>query len=271
MGFKLPIDLPVSLSVSSTKKGFQLPISLPFTLSSSSDGETTKNGIRLPIRLPFTLSTSSDEETYKTGIQLPIRLPFRFGKVNTDDIYYQKKLKLLTQPSDSVTGQVFLRISERPAGAPNYLPLTETVWYFPGLIVDENIVTKKHNELLVDERIYSQIVASFELLSPTSLKLSWTGSKVPRVQIYMKSLESEDYTLYNTYAWNRGSITIPISDQTYYIKIVGIRDSGSSSEYMISPSLQLAIQPELEMVPSTDKIYNIDVNYTTEYQIDVVY
>ncbi len=46
-------------------------------------------GIQLPIKLPTTL------DKYKIGIQLPIRLPFRINRVKKDDIYYQKKLKLV--------------------------------------------------------------------------------------------------------------------------------------------------------------------------------
>ena len=196
-------------------------------------------GIQLPIKLPTTL------DKYKIGIQLPIRLPFRINRVKKDDIYYQKKLKISS--------------------------ISETVWAFPGLIVSENIVSARKNQLLIDEKIYSQIIASFELISPTQLKISWTGSRVPRVQVYIKSLESENYTLYNTYTWNRGNVIIPLQNQNYYIRLIGINDSGSSETYLINAPLEIGIQPELNMVNSIDKIYNINVFYTSEYKIEVEY
>ena len=97
-------------------------------------------GIQLPIKLPTTL------DKYKIGIQLPIRLPFRINRVKKDDIYYQKKLKISSIPQENIGNKVFLRISERPSGAPNFLPISETVWAFPGLIVSENIVSARKNQ-----------------------------------------------------------------------------------------------------------------------------
>ena len=117
-------------------------------------------GIQLPIKLP----TALDE--YKIGIQLPIKLPFRISRIKKDDIYYQEKLKISSIPQESIGNKVFLRISERPSGAPNFLPISETVWAFPGLIVSENIISARKNQLLIDEKIYNQIIASFELISP---------------------------------------------------------------------------------------------------------
>ena len=222
-------------------------------------------GIQLPIKLP----TALDE--YKIGIQLPIKVPFRISRIKKDDIYYQEKLKISSIPQESIGNKVFLRISERPSGAPNFLPISETVWAFPGLIVSENVVSARKNQLLIDEKIYSQIIASFELISPTQLKVSWTGSRVPRVQVYIKSLESENYTLYNTYAWNRGNVIITLQNQNYYIRLIGINDSGSSETYLINTPLEIGIQPELNMVNSIDKIYNINVPYTSEYKIEVEY
>lgn len=222
-------------------------------------------GIQLPIKLPTAL------DKYKIGIQLPIKLPFRISRVKKDDIFYQQKLKISITPDAEQKNKVFLRISERPTGAPNFLPISETVWAFPGLIVKENIVAPRKTQLLVDEKIYSQIIASFELLSPTQLKLSWSGTRVPRVQVYIKSSEAEEYSLYNTYAWNRSNVILPLQNQNYYIKLIGLNDSGSSDEYLISTPLEIGIKPELNMVNSTDKIYNIDVSYTSEYKIEVEY
>lgn len=222
-------------------------------------------GIQLPIKLPTAL------DKYKIGIQLPIKLPFRISRIKKDDIFYQQKLKVSITPDAEQKNRVFLRISERPTGAPNFLPISETVWTFPGLIVKENIVASRKTQLLVDEKIYSQIIASFELLSPTQLKLSWSGTRVPRVQVYIKSSEAETYSLYNTYAWNRNNVILPLQNQNYYIKLIGLNDSGSSNEYLISTPLEIGIKPELNMVNSTDKIYNIGVSYTSEYKIEVEY
>ena len=239
----------------------QLPIALKQTYSPSA------KGITLPLNLPM----SFKERAFVNGIQLPVTLPFSFGKISSDKIFYNKKLKIIAQPQPKEENKVYLRISEKPSGAPNYLPISETVWYFPGLIVEENIVTSQKESLLVDERIFSQIIANFELLSPSQLKVSWSGARVPRVEIYMKNREEEDYTLYNSYTWNRGSAIIPIIDNNYYIKLEGIRESGSSGEYLISPSLQIGITPELSMVNKNDKIYNVDINYISEYKVDIKY
>ena len=55
------------------------------------------------------------------------------------------------------------------------------------------------------------------------------------------------------------------------IKLLGINDSGSSEEYLINSPIEIGIEPDLNMVNSTDKIYNIDVSYTSEYNIEVEY
>ena len=156
-------------------------------------------------------------------------------------------------------------------GAYSSLPISETVWNFNGLIVNENIIGSKHGSLLVNEKLYSQILVNFELLNENQLQIKWSGTRVPRVQIYIKSLEQEDYQLYNSYSWNRGQAIIPIQNQNYYIKIVGLNDSGSSDEYLINSALISEIKPDLNMVSSTEKIYNIDISYTSEYKIEVEY
>ena len=61
------------------------------------------------------------------------------------------------------------------------MPIRKTAWEFKGLVIDENIVSKRKTQLLVDEKIYSQIVVSFELLNENQLKITWSGTRVPRV------------------------------------------------------------------------------------------
>lgn len=224
----------------------------------------------MEIKLPAMLPTSLDGT--KIGIQLPIKLPFRIEEVNKDDIYYQTKIRLSLVPTAETIAKNFsLKITCSPTGGIFSMPIKETAWEFKGLIVDENIVSKRKTQLLVDEKIYSQIVVSFELLNENQLKITWSGTRVPRVQIYTKSLEQENYILYNTYAWNRNGAILPIRAQNYYIKLVGINDSGSSEEYLINSPIEIGIEPVLNMVNSTDKIYNIDVSYTSEYNIEVEY
>lgn len=224
-------------------------------------------GIQLPIKLPISLK----QKNYKIGIQLPLSLPFSFDKVYDEDIFYNKNLPLILTPIEGQKNQAILKISERPTGSPFYLPISETVWSFSGLLVSENIISQRKTQLLVNEKIYTEIVPSFSLISQNQLQVSWSGTKVPRVEVYIKSLENEDYSLYGTYSWNRGSITIPIENHSYYIKLQGYRDSGISNEYLINSPLQIGIKPVLNMVNSSDKIYNIDISYTSEYKIDVEY
>lgn len=225
------------------------------------------NGIRLPVKLPFNFKDSN----YTIGIQLPVRLPFQFKKISTEDISYRTNLPIKITPIGGEENKALLKISVKPTGTPVYLPISETVWSFSGLLVDENIIVPYHNSLLVDEKIYTEIIPSFELLSLNQLKIGWSGTKVPRVEIYIKSLENEEYSLYGTYSWNRGSIILPIENHSYYVKIQGIRDSGSSEEYLVNSPLQIGISPELEMVKASDKIYNVDIDYTNEYKIEVEY
>lgn len=224
-------------------------------------------GIQLPIQLPTTL----DSKNYQIGIQLPIKLPFSFGRINSGNIYYNKNFPILLTPIEGIKNQAILKISERPTGNPTYLPISETVWSFSGLLVSENIIAQRKSQLLVSEKIYTEIIPSFALLSKNQLQISWSGVKVPRVEVYIKSLETEDYQLYGTYSWNRGNVVIPIESHSYYIKLQGYRDSGTSNEYLMSAPLQIGVKPVLNMVSSSDKIYNIDINYTSEYKIDVEY
>ena len=222
-------------------------------------------GVKLPTDLPFSLGS------YKSGIQLPIKLPFRIGKINTDDIWYKKSIQLKEIPIDKKEKEVFLKVTQIPIGGYSSLPISETVWNFNGLIVSENIIGSKHGSLLVNEKLYSQILVDFELLNENQLQIKWSGTRVPRVQIYIKSLEQEDYQLYNSYSWNRGQAIIPIQNQNYYIKIVGLNESGSSDEYLVNSALISEIESDLNMVSSTEKIYNIDISYTSEYKIEVEY
>ena len=224
-------------------------------------------GIQLPIQLPTTL----EQKNYKIGIQLPLTLPFSFGQINNDDIFYNKNLPIFITPIENAKNVAILKISERPTGSPVYLPISQTVWSFSGLLVSENIVSQKKSQLLVNEKIYTEIIPNFSLISKNQLQISWTGTRVPRVEVYIKSLENEDYKLYGTYSWNRGSVIIPIESHSYYIKLQGYRDSGISNEYLMNAPLQIGIKPILQMVNSSDKIYNIDINYTSEYKIDVEY
>lgn len=224
-------------------------------------------GIQLPIQLPTTL----EQKNYKIGIQLPLTLPFSFGQIDNDDIFYNKNLPIFITPIESAKNVAILKISERPTGSPVYLPISQTIWNFSGLLVSENIVSQKKSQLLVNEKIYTEIIPSFSLISKNQLQISWTGTKVPRIEVYIKSLENEDYQLYGTYSWNRGNVIIPIESHSYYIKLQGYRDSGISNEYLMNAPLQIGIKPILQMVNSSDKIYNIDINYTSEYKIDVEY
>ena len=63
----------------------QLPIALKQTYSPSA------KGITLPLNLPM----SFKEKTFVNGIQLPVTLPFSFGKISSDKIFYNKKLKII--------------------------------------------------------------------------------------------------------------------------------------------------------------------------------
>ena len=125
------------------------------------------------------LPTSLDKT--KIGIQLPIKLPFTLGKVNAADVYYQEKIRLSLVPTAETTKNFSLKISCIPTGEVFSMPIRKTAWEFKGLVIDENIVSKRKTQLLVDEKIYSQIVVSFELLNENQLKITWSGTRVPRV------------------------------------------------------------------------------------------
>lgn len=67
----------------------QFPIDLPTNLKQNYS--PSAKGITLPLNLPV----SFKERTFVNGIQLPITLPFSFGKISSDKIFYNKKLKII--------------------------------------------------------------------------------------------------------------------------------------------------------------------------------
>lgn len=237
--------------------GLILPITLPTSLTNKKNVTIT-----LPITLPLSF-------TEKGKISLPITLPLRFirssEKRNTTVILYREHINL-----SEFYGSDILPYRETAFGKTVKIPYKETAWFFPGLILSENVITTVSQQLNIVENVQALILVDFELMSTNSLKLSWYGNTVPSFTIMKKSAVDENYTPDKTYNWDEKEAIVNIESEDYNLYLQGSSNSGTSAIYNIGGTSNVLIEPEVE-VSLNDKIYTIEIDYVTKYYLEINY
>ena len=94
------------------------------------------------------------------------------------------------------------------------------------------------------------------------------GEKVDKFDIYIRAIVDDEYQYYSTHTWDEKTATISIDDNAYYIQLVGHNGSGESFEVEVDVNTPLAIKSDVT-ISLNEKIYDIDVDYTSAYRFEV--
>lgn len=260
MHIELPVTIPIKFSDSNSGiSTITLPITLPMKFSNNE-----AYYIKLPVTLPIAFSNGK-----VATIKLPITLPMSF-EINSNikkKIYIVYKEHVSTEKYHGVT---LLPYKEIPSGKVTKIPFKETGWYFPGLILSENVITNISTQLNLVENVQALILVDFELLSVNTLKLTWYGHIVPAFTIMKKSAVDENYTESGNYNWNAGSAVVEIESEDYNIYLQGSSNSGTSAVYTIAGVNNVIVEPNIDVIVN-EKIYEFEVNYASVYRISVEY
>ena len=237
----------------------ELPTTLPVDFS-----DEHSSSITLPITLPMTFSTERDA-TVKLPVTLPISFVLRSVVKKSINIPYKENVS-----TDKYSGTTLLPYKETAIGNVTKIPIKESGWYFPGLILQENVITNVSTQLSLVEDVQALILVDFELLSMNTLKITWYGHSVPSFTIMKKSAIDEEYIESGTYSWSSDYAIVEIGSEEYNIYLQGSSNSGTSAVYTIAGTNDVIVEPNIN-VALNDKIYELEVNYTSEYRVIIEY
>lgn len=239
----------------------KLPVTIPVDFSETESGVST---ITLPITLPMTFSNGK-VATVKLPVTLPMSFVSKSGIKKTICIVYRENVS-----TEKYHGTTILPYKETATGKVTKIPFKETGWYFPGLILSENVITNISTQLSLVENVQALILVDFELLSTNSLKLTWYGHIVPSFTVMKKSAVDDKYTESGTYNWNAEYAIVDIKSEDYNIYLQGAANSGTSAVYTIAGVNDAIVEPDIN-VAMNDKIYELEIDYTSEYRITIEY
>lgn len=220
-------------------------------------------GVILPINLPTTMNN------VVIGMTLPMVLPV---SLISDDS--QRKTQIVPYHESVSTkpfhGKTTLSYKENARGKVSKIPYKEKAWFFPGLILSENVIEECSTQLTLVENVQALILVNFELLSSNTLKLTWYGNNVPSFTIMKKSETDEEFIADKRYSWNDEYAIVEIRSEDYNIFLQGTSNSGSSAVYTIGAVNNLLVLPEID-VALNDKIHTAVIEYTSVYKIEINY
>ena len=235
--------------------GVELQTLLPVALSSLNNG-----GVELPVTLPFTLGGE------KATVKLPLTLPFAFEQQG------ERKEILLNVKEECryivTNNSMKVPVKERAYGKSIKVPLTETALTFEGFIMEENVVATMQSSLPLIDEVRNRILVDVSMLDRNTLMLEWYGEKVDKFDIYIRAIVDDEYQYYSTHTWDEKTATISIDDNAYYIQLVGHNGSGESFVVEVDVNTPLAIKSDVT-ISLNEKIYDIDVDYTSAYRFEV--
>lgn len=239
----------------------KLPVELPISFMQRSSSGTVK--------LPATLPISFTENNSGFVARLPITLPLRFESVGQIKRYaiieYKEKANL-----EKYYGFTTLPFYESAIGNTTKIPYTETAWRFPGLILQERVLSHVNKQLTLSENVQSLILVDFELVSMNTLKIKWYGNSVPSFTIMKKSAVDDVYKESGNFNWTDESATFDIESEEYNVYLQGSENSGTSAVYTIAGVNDTLVIPDVEVLLN-EKIYEADINYTEEYHFVINY
>lgn len=237
----------------------ELPIEIPINLTSKSN-----SSISLPVTLPFLFS-----ENNKPIVRLPVVIPLKFESVGQIKRYvilpYNERINL-----ETVHKKVSIPVYETASGSVAKIPYIETAWNFPGLILQERILSQVHKELTLSENVQALILVNFELISANTLRITWYGNSVPSFTIMKKSAVDDNYIAAGTFNWSDESATFDIESEDYNIYLQGTANSGTSAVYTIAGVNDTLVIPDVEVLLN-EKIYEFDIDYISEYKLVINY
>ena len=240
--------------------GIALPITLPIDL-----GVNDGVGIRLPITLPMTLSAQEVELMYK--ITLPIKLPMFFEPMERE--YFHNKVPVsISVEYANIRNTFKVPMVEETQALGVKVPLTEYVWDFYGLVIEEQVLGNFSKTLTLLEEVRSRILFDVELLERNKIRIKWYGEAVPGVQIYRKMEVDEEWTYVGDYAWEDSEATIDLDNNEQLIKVIGINDSGESGETTIGESNYTRIDTVVEILLNR-KVYMFNIDFTGKHTFNI--
>ena len=239
--------------------GVELPTLLPIALGSLNNG-----GVELPVTLPFTFGSS------KATVELPLTLPFTFERQG--EVEVERKEILLNVKEECryvvTNNSIKVPVKERAYGKSIKIPIAETALTFEGFVMEENVVTTMQSNLPLIDEVRNRILVDVSMLDRNTLMLEWYGEKVDKFDIYIRAIVDDEYQYYSTHTWDEKTATISIDDNAYYIQLVGHDGSGESFVVEVDVNTPLAIKSNVS-ISLNEKIYDIDVDYTSAYRFEV--
>ena len=239
----------------------ELPVELPISFV-----KKTSNGtVKLPATLPINFTASNSGFVAR----LPVTLPLKFEAVGQIKRYtiieYKEKVNL-----DRYFGVTTLPFYECSVGKTVKIPYTENAWRFPGLVLQECILSHVNKQVTLSENVQSLILVDFELVSTNTLKIKWYGNSVPSFTIMKKSAVDDTYKEAGKFNWTDESATFDIESEDYNVYLQGSENSGTSAVYTIAGANDTLVIPDVEVLLN-EKIYEADINYISEYHFVINY
>ena len=216
-------------------------------------------GINLPVNLPTSIVSNS-----VTGISLPFSLPLSLLNASVERhtflVPYVESVNLHTYH-----GVERIIYKEKATGQIVKIPYKEQAWYFPGLILSENVIDEMSAQLTLVENVQALILVDFELLSTNTLRITWYGNSVPSFTVMKKSAIDEQYISDKTYNWNQSSAIVEIESEDYNIYLQGTANSGTSAVYTIGGTNSVLVEPKVEVaLNDISKIIRYEISDITE-------
>lgn len=237
----------------------KLPIELPIVFNSAS----VSTSVKLPLTLPFTFVGK------KGTVKLPVTLPLCFESIGQIKKYtiikYKEKINF-----DVIHRTITLPVKETAIGKVTKIPYKEKAWKFPGLILQERVLSHIHKEISLSENVQALILVDFELISSNTLRIKWYGNSVPSFTIMKKSAVDENYTEAGTHNWSEESATFDIGSEDYNIYLQGSSNSGTSSVYNIASINDALVIPDVEVLLN-EKIYEFEIDNISKYELVINY
>lgn len=243
--------------------GVTLPLRIPFVMSSSGTG---KNGVTLPVTLPVTFSAEMGEEN---RVALPITLPMTFNTSKITRIVICVPTTI-TAEFANLHQELKVPLTEQARAKGIKVPLKEFTMDFKGLIVEETIVDKMRKDITLLEDIRSRILFDVELIDRNHVKVSWYGEAVPTVEVRHKMEVDETWTSVGVYNWNDESAEFALDNNEHQIMLIGGNSTGESGTGVVGETLYIRIDPTIGVLVN-EKVYNVNINFTSEYHVTVNY
>lgn len=219
----------------------KLPVELPFNIEKS-------GGVNIPLTLPFVFGDVLDGK-----ISLPITLPFKFGELN-DEI---KTLKIPTKEYVEEEGTKTFKI-----------PVIEQSWHFFGLIIDENVIEKMSHNLTIIEDVRSRILTNVKLINRNTVRVEWFGDSVPKVGVYKKMVVDDKFELIKVCEWEDEYLDVSLDNSEYEILLQGLNGTGESGIVSVGETNYLDVKSNIN-VAINEKIYSFDIDFASEYKINI--